>query len=570
MKPNKTPWLVFLVGLFLRLIPVLLTRGLGIGLDDMFQYDMLARSLASGNGYRWYARDDLRMLEAYVHFDLSGVDYDPVRGVPTSFRAPLYPAFLALVYLLTGGGTGRFFAARLVQAVLGALLAPLTYAVSRRLFPDREPVAVMSAWVVACYPILLLYPLGLATENLFFLLVLVSFLFLLLLAEASLQQRPLLLPLWLSQCLTILNAKVANLRLMPINPRQFVKFVHLRYLRSKAANLSNDLEKTILLPPNHELRLENDVSRFTPHVSRLTLYALLSGLFLSLAALTRSVILPFAGLTVLWAWFVLRQRRAAVVMALTMLVVLAPWVVRNSLLHHKLTGIESSLGYNLYVGYHPESDGSFTFGVSLDLIPILDDAERDRIGTQRALAFIRAQPGRFLPLALDRLGFFFGLEKRVLMYFYSNNLLGYLPPPILLTAAAILLLPFVVVAPSAALGLGLMPMNPRTLLLSLLLLAYLLPHAFILAEDRFHLALIPYLAILAAQALRPGSGQAWTGGLPALAARWREGWKGKIALALAVVVVLLLFTNWGLELARDADKIAALLGPNGNHARFPY
>jgi hypothetical protein len=80
MKPNKTPWLIFLVGLFLRLIPVLLTRGLGIGLDDMFQYDMLARSLASGNGYRWYARDDLRMLEAYVHFDLSGGEYDPVRG----------------------------------------------------------------------------------------------------------------------------------------------------------------------------------------------------------------------------------------------------------------------------------------------------------------------------------------------------------------------------------------------------------------------------------------------------------------------------------------------------------
>ncbi len=508
MKPNKTPWLIFLVGLFLRLIPVLLTRGLGIGLDDMFQYDMLARSLASGNGYRWYAREDLRMLEAYVHFDLSGVDYDPVRGVPTSFRAPLYPAFLALIYLLVGAGAGRFFAARLVQAALGALLAPLTYAVSRRLFPDREPAAVMSAWIVACYPILLLYPLGLATENLFFLLLLVSFLFLLLLAESSLQQRPL------------------------------------------------------LLPPNRALHLTLYISHFTPHVSRLTLYALLSGLFLSLAVLTRSVILPFAGLAVLWTWFVLRQRRAAVLMALTMLFVLAPWVVRNSLLHHKLTGIESSLGYNLYVGYHPQSNGTFTFGVSLDLIPILDDAERDRIGTQQALAFIRQQPERFLLLACNRLGFFFGLEKRVLMYFYSNDLLGYLPPPILLTAAAILLLPFVVVAPFAALGLGLMRMNPRTLLLSLLLLAYLLPHVFILAEDRFHLALIPCLAILAAQV--------WTGGFPALAARWREGGKGKLALLLAVVVVLWLFTNWGLELARDADKIAVLLGPNGNHARFPY
>ena len=37
---------IFIVALVLRLIPVLAARGLGIGLDDMFQYDMLARSLA--------------------------------------------------------------------------------------------------------------------------------------------------------------------------------------------------------------------------------------------------------------------------------------------------------------------------------------------------------------------------------------------------------------------------------------------------------------------------------------------------------------------------------------------
>jgi hypothetical protein len=34
--------------------------------------------------------------------------------------------------------------------------------------------------------------------------------------------------------------------------------------------------------------------------------------------------------------------------------------------------------------------------------------------------------------------------------------------------------------------------------------------------------------------------------------------------------VFLLFANWGLELIRDADKITALLGPNGNQTYFPY
>jgi hypothetical protein len=524
MKKIGFSWQIFLVAFALRLVPVLLTRSLGIGLDDMFQYDMLARSLASGNGFRWYAEADLKLLESYVDFELSSVDYDPERGVPTSFRAPLYPAFLASVYFLTGSGTGRFFAARLAQAALGALLAPLTYHVARLLsaplppgrVPEREegrlalpsrtgvppvlaartvsqtkvvrdphPAPAIAAWVVACYPLLLVYPIGLATENLFFPLVLSSFLFLL---------------------------KLPN-------------------LQSSSPRSSN-------------------------------LYPLLAGFFLALAILTRSVILPFAGLALLWIWFVLKQKRSVLIVALTILVIVTPWVVRNSLLHHKLAGVESSMGYNLYLGYHPEGNGSFAFGPSLDLVPILDDAERDQMGTQKALEFIRSDPSRFLPLALNRLGYFFGLEKRVLMYFYSNNLLGYIPMLPLLLIAAVLLLPFVFIVTSAALGLSLMRLRPGIILLYLLLFAYILPHVLILSEDRFHLTLVPFFAILAARA--------WTGGLSALMTRWRDSRAGKIAILFGVFAVLLLLANWGLELSRDADKIAALLAPGGNESHFPY
>src|SRR5215212_5354864 len=128
---------IYAIALLLRLIPVFFGRGLGIGLDDMFQYDMLARSLSAGNGFRWYAKEDLNQLASFVDFDLSSVkEYDPIRGIPTSFRAPLYPTFLAIVYSFSGIGFSRFFAARLAQAVLlGAPLAPLTYWVAWRLFP---------------------------------------------------------------------------------------------------------------------------------------------------------------------------------------------------------------------------------------------------------------------------------------------------------------------------------------------------------------------------------------------------------------------------------------------------
>lgn len=505
---------VFLAALIFRLIPVLLARSLTIGLDDMFQYDMLARSLADGNGFRWYASADLEMLKPYVDFDLSSVDYDPVRGVETSFRAPLYPAFLSLIYFLVGSGANRFFAARLAQTFLGAALAPLTYLVSKKISPDNERAAKISAWIVAAYPILLAYPLGLGTENPFFLLLLASFYF-----------------------------------LLKTSPNSYL-------LTPNSPSLSRTPQPA---PPStlHATR-NTTISSFIFHFSSF----LLAGFFLGLTALTRSVVLPFAALAILWIWFVLKQKRGALLAALALALTISPWIVRNSLLHHKPTGIETSMGYNLYLGYHPQGNGSFVFGPSLDLLTILDDAERDQVGTQKAIEFIRAEPERFLPLAVNRLGFFFGLEKRVLMYFYGNNILGFIPFPLLLTLFLVMLLPFVIVSLSAALGTSLLRWNPQTILLGLLFFAYLLPHVFILSEDRFHLALVPFFAILASLF--------WTGGWKSLAARWNESRAGKVAVALAVLAALLLLLNWDLELTRDADRIVQLLGPNGNFSNYPY
>jgi hypothetical protein len=293
-----------------------------------------------------------------------------------------------------------------------------------------------------------------------------------------------------------------------------------------------------------------------PTASRL----LLSGLFLGLTALTRSVILPFAAAAFCLLFFLHGKR--VILSILSFAIILTPWIIRNSMLHHKLTGIETSMGYNLYLGYHPKGNGSFVFGPSLDLLTILDDAQRDRTGTEKALEFIKAQPERFIPLAINRLGFFFGLEKRVVMYFYSNNLLGIVPLPYLLASSAVLLLPFVAVSLSAALGLVFLRKKPEHILLILLLLAYLLPHVFILSEDRFHLALVPYFAILAAQV--------WVNGLAPIKSRWQESQAGKAIVLIAILCAFLLVTNWGFELARDADKISQLLGPNGNQTYFPY
>jgi len=392
---------IFLIALGLRLIPVLLARQLGIGLDDMFQYDMLARSLASGNGFRWYAPADLAGLAPYLHIDFPNLALDP-RGMLTTFRAPLYPAFLAIIYYFNGINADRFFAARLAQTVLGALLAPLTYYTASLLLPpnsknlggeqeggENEKAAKISAWVVAVYPMFLLFPLALATENLFFLLVLVSVLFFL---------------------------------------------------------------KTVEKPT--------------------TFNFLLSGFFLGLAALTRSVILPFGALAILWIWFILKQRRGAILATLALILTITPWIIRNSLVEHKLTGIETSLGYNLYVGYDPQSSGTFTFGPSLDLMSILDDKTRDEVGTQKAIQFIEQDPARFPILAMNRLGYFFDVEWRAFTYFYVNDYFGYIPTILLILILAILALPFMAIAISAAYGSALLSWNPQTILLALLFIGY--------------------------------------------------------------------------------------------------
>src|SRR5690606_32949683 len=77
-----------------------------------------------------------------------------------------YPAFLAVIYKLSGF-EWRLFAARLVQAALTATLAPLAYLLALRLIPKRQDVARFAGLALACYPLLVLYPLALATENLF-------------------------------------------------------------------------------------------------------------------------------------------------------------------------------------------------------------------------------------------------------------------------------------------------------------------------------------------------------------------------------------------------------------------
>ncbi len=496
----------FLIALALRLVPVLLAYDLPIGLDDMFQYDMLARSIVAGNGYRWYSQPDLALFQQYFPIE-PPPEYDP-RGVLTSFRPPGYPAFLALVYAVSGVESHtlvlgrheivltRFFWARLAQAFLGASLVPLTWMLARRVgFAERT--ARWAAGFIAAWPLLIAYTLGLATENLFVVL--------------------------LTLALVLL-------------------------LRARAKGRARD----------HAL----------------------AGIALGLAALTRSVVsafMPLAALWLLWGHGCTRMNTdktknpcdpcssvsrkswkerlgLTILMAACFLLVTVPWSVRNTILHRRFIWIESALGYQMYLGYHPRSTGTFQYGISLDLLPILDDSVRDARGMQAVWGFVRNDPARVPYLMLRKAGYLWGLDRREMTYFYGNGFLGCWPAPLVWFVFLLACGPLAVLAPAAAVGLACGRMDSRRMFLALLVAYYTGIHMLILAEPRFHLPLFAPVAVLAASAFteRP-----WRGARP-----WQR--------AIALILIALLLLNWGLEVARDWNVLARLLGPEGCRLGLPY
>jgi len=458
---------VFGVTLTLRLIPVLLTRDLGIALDDMFQYDALAESIRLGRGYTWYG------------------------GIPTAARAPVYPLFLAIVYSFCGH---RFLAARIVQAVMASFLPVVVYALGRRLFDTR--VARIASLVMVVYPMFLVYPLALVTENLFFLLVPVA-------------------------ALCLLKAM--------------------------------------------------DTSRAR--------YYVLAGLALGMSILTRSVLAGFVLLILPWLWHYSSSRRQAmknwVVIVVCVAALTVPWSIRNSLLHSQFVFVESSLGFNFYLGYHPEGTGTFDSAIAVDFLeevgafekPSLETEMRaHNLGIEKGLKFIRQNPGRAAWLLTSKLSHFLRLDKRAPLYFYSNNFLGELPPPILLFALLVICLPWVVVLLLGVIGMSFSRATNGKVLIYLLSAYFIGIHMLIMAEPRFHLVLVPFLAIFAAHGAMESTRV--RDNLQASDAELRRSTGRRLALSL--LVVALLVVNWVYELSVDTEKLRVLFSAGGNLARFTY
>jgi len=149
------------LGAFLLRVAVCLHFGIDAPpTSDDRDYDQLARSLAAGRGYT-------------------------IHGTFISFRSPLYPVFLSLLYRVAGES---YAAARVSQAALGALAAWLTFLLGRRLCGERRAYAAAALYAAA--PADVFFSYGLLTETLFIPLLVATAYGFVRLAEAAAIWRP--------------------------------------------------------------------------------------------------------------------------------------------------------------------------------------------------------------------------------------------------------------------------------------------------------------------------------------------------------------------------------------------
>ena len=97
--------------------------------------------------------------------------------------------------------------------------------------------------------------------------------------------------------------------------------------------------------------------------------------------------------------------RVLVVMALGLVVVMAPWWLHNARIYGRFVPTALWMGASLYDGLNPDATGAsnMEFLGAPDVWP-LDELDQDRELTRRALAFAWQEPARVLHLALVKLG----------------------------------------------------------------------------------------------------------------------------------------------------------------------
>lgn len=287
--------------------------------------------------------------------------------------------------------------------------------------------------------------------------------------------------------------------------------------------------------------------------------ALLCAPFLALALLRRPPVPPTSparggarGVESSWR----RLVAGALVACAVALVPVLPWTARNCRVMDGCALVSTNAGWNLAIGAFPRATGRFeTLRSSDGCRDVTGQVQQDRCWLRYGLDQIRQHPGRWLALVPAKLGFTFDHESFEVEYLHearpeawpeprrtamrglttlahrlllAASALGCIAFPgarrpraavaqgaLLVLAGALVAVAFAVDVPTfwpVAVFIATVPWLPvpgrpdvpPALLMGIALLATtVLTHAVFFGEDRYHVVVIPVLAMLAAGALRP-------------------------------------------------------------------
>jgi 4-amino-4-deoxy-L-arabinose transferase-like glycosyltransferase len=237
--------------------------------------------------------------------------------------------------------------------------------------------------------------------------------------------------------------------------------------------------------------------------SQALLWAGASGLLLGLGALTRGTALGFVPLAALWLYLSppgslpARSRAAAALVALAACaLVLLPWTLRNYAAYGRFVAVDTTGGYNLWLGSVGVRDEE---RLQADLRPLPGPVEREAFAYARAFENIRADPGFFvakgLKESLDLWRPLLGAEERQIAGYTQ----GRVPAWHLFSLLALDDLLYLFVLLLAAAGLILGPPHPLRSLTLLWVLLWVAISFVFFAVTRFRLpvvaALLPWAGL---------------------------------------------------------------------------
>ena len=287
------------------------------------------------------------------------------------------------------------------------------------------------------------------------------------------------------------------------------------------------------------------------------------GAALGLGALTRSVLWPVPIVLCPLLLALLRgtpSRRlwlSGLVLA-GYAVVVVPWAIRNTRLQGTVTVVDTMGGMNLRMGnyeYTPEDrmwdavsltgDQSWIHGFTGEYPgQVITEGYKDKWAQREAVAYMRSHPGTTLRRALIKFADFWGLERELVAGVQQGL---YSPPTWLVVAAALLILAsYAAVVLLAGAGIWLRPPDWRFQVLLLLPIVVLTGiHSLVFGHSRYHIPLVPLLAIYAAAVWEAGPREVW-----------RRAGRARYA---AAVTLLVLVGAWIRQIAIvDAARVQAL------------